>query len=146
MMARQKILLIAFLTSVAIVWISREALIADGAGDVPGSKANKRTDKQREKLWEALSQVLPKKFEAIDSYAENVELTKVVFYSQGQVLKFSITVGKIEQMQVMKVLGRINRITCDIDGSDCNWILWNNGHRELTIDDRVEGAKLTSQP
>ena len=127
-------------------WVSREGLIAnDGPGGILGSTAATRADKRREQLWQALSKVLPKKFEPIDSYAENTELTKIVFYNQGQVLKFSLTDKKLEQMQVMKVLGRINRITCEIDGCDFDWILWNNGQRELTLDDRVEGADATSK-
>jgi len=97
-----------------------------------------QADKKREELWRALTKALPKRYEQIDAYAENPTLTKVLFYSGGATLKFSLESGKVEEISVMKTLGRINRITFEADGDAGTWILWRDGRRELTIDDRVK--------
>lgn len=104
-------------------------------------KVNK-ADKRREELWQALMKSLPKKYEQIDAYAESPALTAVLLYSQSAILKFSLKTGKIEEIQVMKRLGRINRITFEKDEDGDTWILWCNGRREMSIDDRVEEVKL----
>jgi hypothetical protein len=91
-------------------------------------------DKKREELWKALTKALPTKYNEIDAYAENPSLTEVLFYSQGAVLKFSLEGAKLEEIQMMKRLGRINSITFEKRDNGGNWILWLNGQREAVID------------
>jgi len=104
--------------------------------------AEDKADKKREELWQALLKALPKEYKQIDAYAENASLTAVLLYSRHAVLKFSLESRKVEEIHVMKALGRINRITFEQHEDGGNWILWLNGKRELTMDARVEGASL----
>jgi hypothetical protein len=104
-----------------------------------------RPDLKREALWHLLTRALPMEYRQIDAYAENTALTTVLFYSQGAILKFSLTSKRLEQIPMKKRLGMVNRITFEEEDEDGTWCLWFNGRREATIDDRVTGAVLQSE-
>src|SRR5262249_58680121 len=95
-------------------------LLGMGTWLAPGQSA-RATDQEKEDmvgkkraaLWQALEKALPEKYKEIDAYAENPSLTVVLFHSPAstQALRFSLKTGKVEEVDHMKGLGRINRIT-----------------------------------
>ncbi|HLN30410.1 MAG TPA: hypothetical protein VK395_21890 [Gemmataceae bacterium] len=82
--------------------------------------AEDKADKKREELWKALMKALPKEYKEIDAYAENSSLTAVLLYGRHAVRKFSLESRKVEQIPVMKALGRINRIAFEQHGQPNN--------------------------
>ena len=82
--------------------------------------AEDKADKKREELWKALMKALPKEYKEIDAYTEHSSLTAVLLYGRHAVLKFSLESRKVEQIPVMKALGRINRITFEQHGQPNN--------------------------
>ena len=122
----RRLVLACLIVLTACVTASGRARAADQ------EKADK-ADKKRQELWQALEKALPKKYQPIEAYAENPSLTVVLFRSQGATLRFSFKTRKVEQVQHMKLLGRINRITFEERKDEGAWVLWYNGQRELTI-------------
>lgn len=115
--------------------VTATLMLAGGRSIAAGPQDEVQADKKRAALWEALEKALPKEHERIDVYAENASLTAVVFRSKGITLRFSLKAGKVEEVQHMKVLGHINRITFEGVKGGGAWVLWQNGNRELTFTD-----------
>src|SRR5262245_41455019 len=94
-----------------------------------GQESLPRAPQKRQDLWQALEKALPEEFREIDVYAETDALTRVLFRSQGKTFVFSVETGKVTQLDHMKFLRRVNRITY----TSGTFSLWYNGRVELNI-------------
>ena len=110
-----------------------------------GKLATTSDGRTRDALWQALTRSLPKHYRQIDAFAENNALTIALLYSQGAILKFSLSSKKVEVIPIKKRLGMVNRITFDEQDEGGTWHLWFNGRLEAAIDDRVTGSDLDSE-
>lgn len=89
--------------------------------------------KRRAALWQGLAKALPKEYTEIGVYAENVGLSEILFRSNRTTLRFSLKSGKVEVVDHMKILGKINRITYGKGTGGGYYALWSSGKRELTV-------------
>lgn len=117
-----------------LVLASASAAITHGSQDAPIREAS-NDDERRAALWQALEKALPKESQRIEAYAENPSMTAVLLRTESKTLRFYLDAGqgKVEEIQHMKVIGMINRITYEKQKDGASWVMWHNGRRECTI-------------
>ena len=137
-MLKSRVILGAILILMAIAFLPVPRRGSNGQDAI----AAEPIDKKRTELWQTLISVLPKDYEQIDVYAENVALNTVLLYSHGEVIKFTLTTKRLEKYQFAKVLGRINRITFSQNSDEGTWTLWSNGAVQSNISNAATGVPL----
>ena len=93
------------------------------------------TEAKRKAMWASFKAKYPKESAEICVYGENPSATAILFRREQKsgTYEFSMKRGTVIEIQHMKAVQRVNRITFNADRDFSVWQLWYNGEIELIL-------------